>query len=329
MEQGIKEREQRSLADVEKRLQHMQKQMLEWKIHGVVVHQQGQLKYSWFQSGADLITPVYSCTKSILSALIGIAIDKGIISPVEDPVCSYLPELSAQLNDSKRQITIADLLTMTSGLEWEEFDKPYWEMKKSADPVKFTFDKPLNHEPGAVFTYNSGGSHVLAVLLQQASGMNVSDFAIKYLFQPLGIEQFKWNDILGTPEGGTGLQLHLTDLAVFGDLYLNKGSYRGQQIVSEAWTQESTKVHHKALMHYKPNIFGAYGYHWWVSPARKESPLEYYFALGFGGQYLFVIPSLSIVAAVTKERAGRINYMLCKRLLFEYIVPLFGDNLTK
>lgn len=287
-------------------LERLMEQLDEWGIKGVAVRLDGETAFEWFEGGTDKMASIYSCTKSILACLVGLALDRGWIGSVEDPVASYVSHPAFDLEPTKRRIRIADLLTMTSGLDWPDFDKPYRAMRQAEDPVAYVLDRPLAHEPGAAFAYNSGGSHVLAALLTAASGSDAGELAA--------------NRLKGISEGGAGLHLFLRDLAAFGDLILDEGCWKGEQLLPKEWIRRMVSPHHKGLQHYEPRIYGSYGYHWWVSSACEADPLQYHFAFGYGGQYLFVVPSLRLVVAVRKRLDGRNNALFSRKLMLEYVV---------
>jgi CubicO group peptidase (beta-lactamase class C family) len=293
----------------------------EWKIKDVVIVRHGHTVWEWHHGGSDRIAPVYSCTKSILNGLFGIAIGQGYIDGLHQPLSDFL-KLGPQSADSQiLQIPLSHFFTMTAGLEWPDFDKPYKDMKQSADWVQFVLNQPSSHEPGEAFVYNSGGSHLLSAVLTQATGQSAAEFGRTFLFDKLGFRRVTWPSSRGVNEGGAGLSMSSRDLAKFGLLYLQNGRWKGEQLIPESWIRASTVPHHKAFLHYEPPIYGSYGYHWWISSASHNGYTDLYFALGFGGQYLFVIPEFELVAVIRKNLAGKNKAMLSKRLLFEYIMP--------
>ncbi|MBW7461570.1 serine hydrolase, partial [Paenibacillus sepulcri] len=178
---------------------------------------------SWHDKGEDRVGAVYSLTKSILSALIGIAIGEGCIQGVKQPIADYFAEVASAEDPRKRGILIEHLLTMTPGFHWPDFDKPYWKMRRTPDWVSFILDQPMAHTPGEAFTYNSGGSHLLSAILRKATGEPVYDYAKRHLFDKLGFIRPRWNSSSGIHEGGTGLHISAQDMAKFGQLYLQGG----------------------------------------------------------------------------------------------------------
>ncbi|WP_062493273.1 serine hydrolase domain-containing protein [Paenibacillus sp. 32O-W] len=301
------------------RLEALASQLPEWGMRDVVVVRHGQLVWEWHAAGDDRLAAIYSCTKSILSALVGIAIGQGILAGPEQPAAELLPELAEAADERKRAITIGHLLTMTSGLEWPDFDKPYRRMKASADWVRYVAETPLAHAPGQVFAYNSGGSHLLSAILTRATGESALAFARKHILDKLGVRDVRWNDHGGINEGGTGIHMSSRDLAKFGLLYLQGGRWGGEQLVPEWWVRASLSPKHKGLMNYEPPIYGQYGYHWWISERSANRWADCPFAFGYGGQCLFIVPPADLVVVVRKRPAGRNQAILSHRVLFDGI----------
>jgi CubicO group peptidase (beta-lactamase class C family) len=297
----------------------------EWKMDSVIVLKGEQLLGEWYASGSDAIGPLYSCTKSILSVLIGIAIDKGILTNVDQPITDYL-EHPKEIAEALSQITIKHLLTMTPGFEWPDFDKPYKAFKAASEPLAFVFNQPLISVPGTAFAYNSGGSHLLSAILTEAAGMSALSFAKEYLFEPLGFHSSRWMERAGINEGGTGLSLSGRDLAKIGSLYAQKGRYENKQLISSAWVEESTALHHKGLLQYEPPIYGGYAYHWWYSPSDHNGQCDCYFAFGHGGQYLLIVPEYELAIVIRKKITKRNEAMYARRLIFEHIIPDVLDS---
>ncbi|MCY4091046.1 MAG: serine hydrolase [Caldilineaceae bacterium] len=246
---------------------------------------------------------VASVTKSITSVLIGIAIVQGFIESVDQPLLSYFPERTiANLDANKEKISIENLLTMTSGFHcgYQPGEKEHNEMFKSEDWVQFVLDLPMARGPGQKYAYCSGNSHLLSAVLTKATGMSMLDFARKYLFTPLGINEVFWPaDPQGITRGWGDLHLHPRDLAKIGYLYLNKGLWEGKQLLNAAWVEKSTQA--QADRAAKTNTFVRpgrdYGYAWHLV---SEGPFSgMYYAAGRGGQLLNVIPDANIVTVIT------------------------------
>jgi CubicO group peptidase (beta-lactamase class C family) len=257
----------------------------------------------------DTRHPLYSCTKSFVSTLIGIALEQGHIAGTDQRVLDFFPGYTfANLDEPKKAMTLEDLLTMRSGLDWQEGDPAYRAMYQSPDWVQFMLDKPMAQSPGSQFNYCSGCSHLLSAVLQQTTGMNPRDFAEQYLFQPLGISNIEWDtDAAGIPIGGWGLQMTPRDMAKLGYLYLRNGQWDGQQVISAGWVENATRKHTET-----DGDLG-YGYQWWTHPS-----LAGYTALGRYGQTIFVIPEADLVIVTTAELD---NHDEIFRLIEQYILP--------
>lgn len=235
------------------------------KIKSCLVLKEGTIIYEYYKSNKirDNLQRINSCTKSVISILIGIALDKGFIPSVNLTMEHYFPDLVNHQPDSrKKDITIEQLLTMTVGLDWPEFGEwNYMPPMFTHDVVKFVFDRELVDDPGKRMNYNSGCSHVLSAILTKATGMKTSTFAEQYLFKPLGINgDYRWfEDAKGISYGSDGLRLHPYDLAKIGQLYLQDGIWEGKRIVSAEWIKKSTEPF---LLTYE--YIGHYASHWWV-----------------------------------------------------------------
>ncbi|GGG11420.1 serine hydrolase domain-containing protein [Paenibacillus abyssi] len=299
------------------RLRRMMDVLVEWKIKDVVVVRNGALIWKWHDRDIDRLGAVFSCTKSVLSAIVGIVVDEGLLQ-LDQPISDFFEGFGA--NDvNKNKITVRHLLTMTPGFEWPEFDKPYFNMRKTKDWIGFITKQPLAHEPGEVYTYNSGCSHLLSSIVTKLTGKSAFQFGQERLFDKLGFHKVKWNHASGISEGGAGMHMMARDLAKLGQLYLQQGKWNEEQLISKNWIRESTEAANKGLSNYKPPIYGNYGYHWWNSTAEYNGWTDFYFALGYGGQYLFVIPEFQLVVVVRKAVDGKNNAILSKNLLFEHI----------
>lgn len=263
-------------------------------LHSLLIVRNGYLVSETYSGsyGEDTRHELYSCTKSFTSTLIGIALDKGYIDRTDRRVVDFFPEHTfANLDEQKETMTLEDLLTMRSGLDWQEADPVYGAMYRSPDWVQFVLDMPMAEPPGSGFNYCSGCSHILSAILQQTTGMNPRDFAEQYLFQPLGISNIRWDtDAAGIPIGGWGLQMTPRDMAKLGYLYLQDGQWDGQQIISAEWVENATRHHTET-----GDDLG-YGYQWWTYPS-----LEGYTALGRYGQTIFVIPWADLVIVTTAQ----------------------------
>jgi CubicO group peptidase (beta-lactamase class C family) len=257
---------------------------------------------------------IASCTKSIMSALIGIAIDKGYIKDVNQPVLDFFPKhVAKNLDDDKKAMTLEHLLTMTTGLECRDSYLYKWsgikQMRMSADWVQFMIDLPIVEVPGAHFEYCNGASFLLSAILQEQTGMNALNFAKKHLFGPLGISDVTWpSNLQGITIGYGRIYMRPQDMAKIGYLYLNDGMWDGKQVISSQWVKASTRKHIDAT------LLPGYGYQWWiVSPG-------IYTAVGYKGQFIIVAPEKNIVAVFT-SRLDPEDFYTPLVLWAAYIIP--------
>lgn len=254
---------------------------------------------------------LYSCTKSVTSALIGIAIAQGYLSGVDVPVADVLPEWEIGGDALKAAVTVQDLLTMEAGLDWPEGgvggSDPLMEMVRTGDWVEFVAARPMVAEPGQVWLYNTGASHLLSAIVQETTGMPAARFAQQTLFGPIGIDGVSWTTAPeGVTVGGFGLKMTPPDLARLGYLYLNEGLWDGQQVVPADWVAQSTIAHAQV----DPGL--EYGYQWWITD-------EGFQARGLYGQHVWVVPDLDLVAVFFSDI--RDESMDPEYLMRQYVLP--------
>ena len=265
-----------------------------------------------------------STTKCVTSTLMGIAIDKGFIKNVEEPIINYLSEYSSLFTEEKKRIRISHMLTMTPGFEWNQFGvsddrNDGMQMWRTDDVIGYVLRKPLEAEPGTKFNYTNGVPTVTGAIIKNASGMEVGMFAEKYLFRPLGIYEYLWTCYPdGSIETDGGLALRPRDLAKIGQLYLDKGVWKSERIISEQWVIESTK---ERLRFGKDDRWG-YGYHWMQAESRIGARiLHSYFIPGDGNQILAVFPEFRMVVVFTAGNYGRDPKSTYYALFEEFILP--------
>jgi CubicO group peptidase (beta-lactamase class C family) len=270
---------------------------------------------------------VMSATKSVMSILVGIAIDKGIIPSVDQPIDGYIRPLVSSLDSAKGAITIHQLLTMSCGLEWSEIPGPsefiYWYY--SPDHLLYILNKPLVSQPGQVFNYSDGAAHLMSVVLSQAAGMTAKEFATQNLFTPLGIGDRTWTtDNRGFNFGGVRLFLLPEDMVKIGRLMLQDGKYGSQQIVSKEWVATSTgfQITTNQIIPYG----SSYGYYWWRGSANSY---DFYFANGHGGQFIVIVPKINLIVVGTTDwsglndtQAGQLWYSLIS-IIVNQVLPAF------
>lgn len=287
---------------------------------------QGPLITQLFQ---DKVHHLASTTKCVTSALIGIAIDHGFINSVEDPIYRYLPAYASLFNDEKRLIRISHMLTMTPGFTWRQFgvsesQNDGMQMWWTDDVIEYVLSKSLETEPGKKFNYTNGVPTVTGEIIKNSSKLEVSNFAEKYLFHPLGITDYIWTSYPdGSIETDGGLALRPRDLAKIGQLFLDKGIWNGTRIVSEDWVLESTK---ERLRFDSSNRWG-YGYHWMQAESRIGARIVHsYFVPGDGNQILAVFPELRMVVVLTAGNYGRDPKSTYYSLFEKFILPavIFG-----
>lgn len=286
---------------------------------------------------------IHSCTKSIMSILIGIAIDKGYIKNVTVPVLDILSDIEIKNRDEHiTRLTLADLLTMQTGLNSQDSYLYQWTglfaMQKTADWTRYILNRPFDVEPGTRFDYSNMSSFLLSAILTKAMGMDTLSFVKAYLFEPLGIEEVKWEQSpQGIYIGWARMWLKPHDMAKIGWLYLQNGRWQEQQIVSAKWVQESTTAHSfpkkyrrvmgkngkvdygKTIGHWLFTKLGrpfsdGYGYQWWLDKR------GIYAAVGVGGQYIMVVPQENMVVVVTSKLSGADSFFPAK-LLNKFILP--------
>jgi len=271
--------------------------VLDLPIDSVVVVRHGEIVFEHYPNaslyGPNGLHNLYSVTKSVTSILIGIAIDEGFIEGVDQSVVGFFPDRRiANLDARKERMTLEHLLTMTSGLEWQGPDDMYHSWGKgiqSGDPVQYALDRPMAHEPGAVWYYNGGCSHLLSAILTETTGMSTLEFAREHLFGPLGITSVRWpRDPHGIYYGGQDIWLTPYEMAKLGQLLLDGGVWNGEQIVPAEWVKAATT---QAI---ELPWSGGYGYQWWLYP---ESGI--YYASGAFDQHIYVIPDLDMVVVFT------------------------------
>ena len=252
-----------------------------------------------YYHGTDLHS-MQSVSKTVSSVILGIAITRGDFKAgLDTPLLHYFDVTKVKnVDDRKRRITLRHVLTMTTGLDWNEevaYDGPRNDsslMEAVDDWVQYVIDKPMAQEPGKVFNYSSGVSEFLAYVFQKETGQDIEKYGEKYLFSPLGIEHYWKRTPLGLVDTEGGLYLCGSDLAKIGYLYLHDGLWDGQQIVSKDWVKQSLAPFIDAEDGYK------YGFKWWLLP--RANPKQYvWMGIGFGGQRLMVFPEEDLIVVFT------------------------------
>lgn len=297
-------------------------------IDSLLVVRGGDLVYEWY-AASDGITSLHnvkSVTKSVTSALVGIALDTGDLASIDESLGFILPEIFSTVDDRhKRTITIGDLLTMRSGLSWAEYGRSAVQLTASPNWIDYILEHPLEHEPGNHFNYSTGDTQLIAAALQKLTAMPLLDYADMYLFRPLGITRRAWAaDPQGINIGGAELQLTARDMAKFGYLYLNHGLWDGEQVIPDTWVNQSHTPQVELDRRGNECEDLAYGLLWWL---RSQGGHASGIAVGYGGQFVYVIPALDMVVVMTGDlrtapETFRDNRMLCQfNLVEDFIVP--------
>ncbi len=267
------------------------------RLHSLLISRGGELVFEQYYNGIDPTRPanMKSASKSVISALVGIAIDKGIIDSVDTKVADYFPELlSSSDSEEKQQITIENLLTMQSGLETTS-NRNYGKWVLSDNWVEFALNQPLVAEPGTRMLYSTGSTHLLSAILTKASGMSAKQFAQENLSAPLGFSMSYWSqDPQGIYFGGNDMEMTPRQMLEFGRLYLNDGLVDDRQVISKEWVAES----HKPWAISPRGQGRFYGYGWWL---RDLADMQVPVAWGYGGQLIFVVKELDLVVVATSE----------------------------
>jgi CubicO group peptidase (beta-lactamase class C family) len=317
-------------------------------VHAILIERNGRLVYEeyfdgfderWGQSlgrvnmTAESKHDLRSVTKSVVSALIGIAHGEGKIPSLDQPIIKWFPEYPELDTAERRRVTLAHALSMTSGFDWNE-DIPYTDplndeirMTRDEQPLRYALARPFTVDPGSDFKYNGGLTQVVAAVLVRATKMSLQEYARVKLFEPLGITDVEWvGNLAGMPAAASGLRLRARDLAKFGSLYLNGGRWNGKQVIPANWVDLSARRQFRFRPRTGPDSGGefGYGYFWWYSCYPTAAGLiEARTAVGNGQQRIFVLPMLNIVVTIF---AGRYNDLttgntLGRRILLDHIIP--------
>jgi CubicO group peptidase (beta-lactamase class C family) len=288
-------------------------------IHGVVISQGGETVAEWYFAGddetilqkfgrveftPDTLHDIRSITKSVISMLFGIAVAEGAIKDLDTPVQDYFPEYPELRTPERLRIRLRDILTMTSGLHWDERTYPYTDPRNSEiamdiapEPNRYALSQAIDTMPGKRWLYSGGDVALAGAIIARAVHTPLERYAEEELFKPLGI-RYEWSMNRGIPRAASGLRLTPRDLTKLGGLMLNDGRYGGRQIVPAEWVQASITRH--ANVDPDPVCGTGYGYLWWLGPGCETSPPTPWFAgFGNGGQRLFVVPSRDLVVVIT------------------------------
>lgn len=294
-------------------------------VHAVVLVRHGKLVFEQYFTGYDApwSAPegqynfdastkhdMRSVSKSVTSLLVGIAIDRKLLVGADEAVVKFFPEYSVLKTPGWDGISLRHLLTMSSGIKWDENrrwtdpanDEPH--LGKDADPISYVLAKPVIAPPDAIWNYNGGGTDLLGDIIARVSGKSFEDFAGEALFAPLGISDWKWEKYRnGKIAPAAGLRLRPRDAAKIGQLVLNRGAWNGRQIVAAEWIAQSAAPRLQAT-----GLFGGlfyYGRQWWLGRTLAgETEVKWIAAMGLGGQRLYIVPDLDLVVMTTSGQYG-------------------------
>jgi CubicO group peptidase (beta-lactamase class C family) len=317
-------------------------------VHAILIERKGRLIYEEYFEGfdekwgeplgrrsmsAETIHDLRSVTKSVISALVGIAVSEGSIPSLDQPIVEWFPEYPELKTAERQRVTIAHVLSMTSGFEWNE-DVPYNDprndeikMTDDSQPLRYALSRPFAIDPGEDFNYNGGLTQVMAAVLERATRTPLEDYARIKLFEPLGITEVEWmGDLAGMPSAASGLRLLPRDVAKIGSLYLHQGKWNGKQVIPADWIESSTRRQFRFRPRTGADAGGEFGYayFWWYSCYPTSAGLvEARAAVGNGQQRIFVLPGLHTVVTILAGRYNdfAIGATLGRRILVEHIIP--------
>ena len=292
------------------------------RLQCLIIAQHGEVRAERRFRGPSLDSPVNikSVSKSVISALVGIAIDRGKLTGVDQKIAPFFTrELSKSHDPRLDQITLGNLLSMQSGLV-RTSGPAYGAWIASSNWLQYVLRAPLLADPGGPMIYSTGNTHLLSAILTRATKQNTFSFAARNLFKPLGISLQPWvRDPQGIFMGGNEMRLSAHELLRFGELYRMRGRYRDQQIIPEAWIEASWTPRTTSIFSGQ-----AYGYGWFVAELDKR---RMYFAWGYGGQFIFIMPDLELTVVTTSQATGPRDLEHLGeifRIFRELIVPVFG-----
>ncbi len=301
------------------------------RTHSLLVARHGKLLVEEYFYGFDRNTwhDMRSASKTVAAALVGVAIDRGMIESVDVPALEFYPDYRpvANQDERKNQITIQHLLTMSSGLNANDSDRNsvasennYQSQTEQPDWIRIALDAPMINEPGAVSLYGSANAMLIGGVLEHATGVSTELFAQRYLFGPMGVHEYKFFlDPIGRAYLGGGMYMRPRDMAKFGQMHLDDGVWNGQRILSENWARESMQEHNELAN--RKDI--GYGYLWWRRTYQVgDRQIESIEARGNGGQFIFVVPSLDLVAVITSGNYRHREYLQQPEGIMErFILP--------
>jgi len=319
--------------------------------HAVLIEHAGYLVYELYLEGqderwgnptgdrvfnVDSLHDLRSVSKSVTSLLLGLALGGDYEQALVTPVTDYFKDQGINFGEGVEAVTLQHVLTMTAGLEWDEWTLPYsdplndeHQLHVVEDPTAFVLGRPVIDPPGTVWKYNGGLTELLATIVEQKTGKRLDVFAAEALFGPMGITNFEWLGSLnwrspGKPSASSGLRMRARDLAKIGSLFLHNGVWANQQIISPQWLNLSSKRHVNEVDLWSPGNFG-YGFQWWPGLSKSIPSYKIIAGLGNGGQQLLVVPEHQLAVTVfagnyNRYGQGIFNWMLGR------IVPAYREH---
>jgi len=309
-------------------------------VHAILLVKDGVLVFEEYFAGDRYLSPGIgepvlfhremphfqaSVSKSVTATAVGIVHDRGLLE-LDAPALSFFPGLAELAVGGRERITLEDLLTMRSGLPWDESSTSYTnpandvvQLFHNPDPIRYILSKEMEAPAGTWFRYNSGATNVLGKVVEIVSGQRLDHLAADAIFAPLGIQDAWWELIReGLVFASGGLRMRPRDMAKIGQLYLQRGVWNGQRILSEAWVDES-RVPRSRLSY---GWADGYGFGWWTRTyATGAGLVETYFASGWGEQQIIVVPDLNLVAVFTGGAYEEAPYLSPGRIMAEYVLP--------
>jgi CubicO group peptidase (beta-lactamase class C family) len=287
--------------------------------HALLIEQDGKMVYEQYFTGKDerlgdslgtvafnqdSLHDLRSCSKSVTSAILGIALGADYAKALEHPIPSFFPNL--KLRPELNALKLKHVLTFTAGLEWNEMEVPYTDPKNDEiqmsmvkDPVALVLSRPLKHKPGEVWYYCGGATQVLAGVVKQITGKPLDLYGKEVLFGPLGITNYEWIPYKDAeppvPIAAAGLRMRARDLARFGSVYLHGGKWEGKQIVPAAWVEASMQRHVQSIGAWGGPAKYGYGYQWWIG---TPGGVDVAAAVGNGNQRVFVAQKERVVVTI-------------------------------
>ncbi len=310
------------------------------RIHAILLVRNGVLVFEEYFAGERWLSPgsyepteftretlhyQASVTKSVTAIAVGLACDRGLLD-LQTPVLSFFPGLSDLATDGREEITLEHMITMRSGLPWDEhtvyYDNPandVYQLFHNSDPIRYIFDKTMEAPAGTLFHYNSGCTNVLGKVVELVTGQELDSFTEEWLFEPLGISEYYWSRLNSEVVFASGgLWLTPRDMARIGELFLREGRWGDEQLLSNSWVAES--VSSRSSFSY--GWADGYGYGWWMlTYMTPDGPIETYFAAGWGEQQIIVVPDLDLVAVFTGGAYDDPAFRSPAQLMATYIIP--------